>query len=252
MKAGNANTRLQNEIASYPIHEGKATARSGDGGHRHPTAGIAHDFNNLLMAVSGSAELISTGLGPGSVSRSHIATIIQAVKRGATLTGRLMALGRKETLVPRSADDLQKVSSDPVSVQAARKLSSAGRRPPFQFVEQGRGILVVDDDKEVPGTVTDMLSSAGYTVVPFGTALHALDEVSGPRRIDLMVVDFAMPDMRGDRFATIARLQRSAPILFISGYAEPPSLQSEPFWLRKPFSVTSLISTIEEAMRVAA
>ena len=39
------------------------------------TARIAHDFNNLLMAVGGSAELISTGLGSDSVSLSHIATI---------------------------------------------------------------------------------------------------------------------------------------------------------------------------------
>jgi FixJ family two-component response regulator len=62
-----------------------------------------------------------------------------------------------------------------------------------------------------------------------------------------------MPDMRGDRFATKARLQRAGvPILFISGYAEPAPLRTEPFLLRKPFSTTSLISTIEEAMRVAA
>ena len=211
VEGGNANTRLKNEIASYQSTKGKLQHAPEMETIGLLTAGIAHDFNNLLMAVGGSAELISTGLGSDSASLSHIATIKQAVKRGATLTGQLLAFGRKQTLVPRSADYLPKGSSDTVSAQAARKLSS--RPGPvasvFNSPNKGRRILVLDDDKDVLETVTDMLSSAGYTVVPFGTALHALDEISGPRRIDLMVVDFAMPDMRGDRFATKARLQRS-------------------------------------------
>ena len=218
------------------------------------TARIAHDFNNLLMAVGGSAELISTSLGSDSASLSHIATIKQAVKRGATLTGQLLAFGRKQTLVPRSADYSPKASNDSVSARATRKLPGPmAAASVFNSSNEGRRILVLDDDKDVLETVTDMLSSAGYTVVPFGTALHALDELSGPHRIDLMVVNFAMPDMRGDRFATKARSRRSeVPILFISGYPEPASLQSEPFWLRKPFSATTLISTIEEAMQQVA
>ena len=118
---------------------------------------------------------------------------------------------------------------------------------------EGRRILVLDDDNQVLETVTEILSDAGYMVTPFATASQALEEVKGSEPIDLMVVDFAMPEMRGDQFATEARLRRSAvPILFISGYAEPTSLQSEPFVLRKPFSMASLISTAEEAMQIVA
>ena len=99
----------------------------------------------------------------------------------------------------------------------------------------------------------EILNSAGYSVVSFDSALKALDEVGGPERIDLMIVDFAMPDMRGDQFAAKARSQRSAvPIVFISGYAEPTLLESEPYVLSKPFSLDSLISTTEEAMQIAA
>ena len=116
-----------------------------------------------------------------------------------------------------------------------------------------RRILVLDDDNQVLETVAAILNHAGYMVTPFATASQALEEVNGPEPIDLMVVDFAMPEMRGDEFATRARLRRSnIPILFISGYAKPASLQSEPFVLRKPFSMISLISTVEEAMRVVA
>lgn len=77
--------------------------------------------------------------------------------------------------------------------------------------------------------------------------------MNGPHSIDLMVVDFAMPDMRGDQFAVKARLQRATvPIVFITGYSEPASLQSEPWVLQKPFAAASLIQTVEQAMQVVA
>ena len=102
-------------------------------------------------------------------------------------------------------------------------------------------------------TVSEILGDAGYTVAPFAIPSLALEEIDGPKPIDLMIVDFAMPEMRGDQFAIRARLRRPAvPILFISGYAEPTSLLSEPFVLRKPFSIASLISTTEEAMQIIA
>ena len=122
----------------------------------------------------------------------------------------------------------------------------------FTGSHAGRRILVVDDDQLVLDTVATALMNEGYKVAPFRTASQALDEVNGSRQIDLMIVDFAMPDMRGDQFAAKARLRRQAvPILFVSGYAEPMSLQSEPFVLRKPFSVVSLLLTTEKAMRAA-
>ncbi len=254
-KGGDDNTRLKDEIASNPSTKAMLQHAPEMEAIGLLTARIAHDFNNLLMAVGGSAELISTDLGSESVLLPHIATIMRSVKRGATLTGQLLTFGRKQTLVPRSADFLPEVSNNTVSAPTTPKLAwrSAPAASLFNSANEGRRILVLDDDRAVLETITHMLSSAGYTVVPFRTALDALDEVSGPHQIDLMVVDFAIRDMRGDRFATEARLQRSGlPILFISGYAEPASLRSEPFLLRKPFSATSLISTIEEAMRAAA
>lgn len=98
-----------------------------------------------------------------------------------------------------------------------------------------------------------MLEASGYSVVSFTTARQALHKLTEPTPIDLMVVDFAMPDMRGDQFAAEARLKRpTVPILFITGYADPMSLQRERFVLRKPFSAALLISTAENAMRVVA
>ena len=151
---------------------------------------------------------------------------------------------------------LPRVSQDMLPAGATRKpaVKPAPAVPLSNILHEGRRILVLDDDRQVPyETVSEILNSAGYSVVSFDSALKALDEVGGPERIDLMIVDFAMPDMRGDQFAARARSQRSAvPIVFISGYAEPTLLGSEPYVLSKPFSLDSLISTTEEAMQIAA
>jgi CheY-like chemotaxis protein len=116
-----------------------------------------------------------------------------------------------------------------------------------------RRVLILDDDEQVRETLTAMLEAAGYSVVTFLKVRQALEELAKPKPIDLLVIDFAMPEMRGDQFAAEVRRQRpSVPILFITGYAEPLSLRSERFVLEKPFSSATLISMAENAMQFSA
>lgn len=124
---------------------------------------------------------------------------------------------------------------------------------PALALSHGRRVLVLDDDEQARETVAAMLETAGYSVISFATAREALDELAKSEAIDLMVVDFAMPEMRGDQFAAKARRQHPrVPIVFVTGYAEPRSLLSEDFVLIKPFSEEALISTTETAMQAVA
>jgi signal transduction histidine kinase len=68
------------------------------------TAGVAHDFNNILAAIRGSAELIESHAGSGVPHARQISIIMQAVERATTLTRQLLAVGRKQTLAPRTTD----------------------------------------------------------------------------------------------------------------------------------------------------
>jgi signal transduction histidine kinase len=68
------------------------------------TAGVAHDFNNILAAIRGSAELIESHAGSDAAHARQISIIMQAVERATTLTRQLLAVGRKQTLVPRTTD----------------------------------------------------------------------------------------------------------------------------------------------------
>ncbi len=67
------------------------------------TGGIAHDFNNLLAAISGSLELIDTRVKQNRLSAitRYIDAAQGAVKRAASLTQRLLAFSRRQTLDPK-------------------------------------------------------------------------------------------------------------------------------------------------------
>lgn len=69
------------------------------------TGGIAHDFNNLLAAIQGSYELLEMHLTDlNDEDRRLMGVIKRASERGATLTSRLLAFSRKQTLDPREVD----------------------------------------------------------------------------------------------------------------------------------------------------
>jgi len=70
------------------------------------TGGIAHDFNNLLMGVSGSLEMIERGLARRGVDgfERYLEGAKSSARRAASLTQRLLAFSRRQTLDPRPTD----------------------------------------------------------------------------------------------------------------------------------------------------
>ncbi|WP_428679620.1 PAS domain S-box protein [Reyranella sp.] len=67
------------------------------------TGGVAHDFNNLLTAVIGSLELVRKRLSPDEKNLLLIDNAMQAARRGATLTQRMLAFARRQELDPELA-----------------------------------------------------------------------------------------------------------------------------------------------------
>lgn len=62
------------------------------------TGGIAHDFNNLLQAVAGNLELIARKPGDADRVVRWSASALDAVERGRSLTGQLLAFSRHQRL----------------------------------------------------------------------------------------------------------------------------------------------------------
>ena len=70
------------------------------------TGGLAHDFNNLLGAIIGSLELLSTRSEQGQSADfpRYLSAALNASKRAASLTHRLLAFSRRQTLEARQVN----------------------------------------------------------------------------------------------------------------------------------------------------
>lgn len=117
-----ANTALESEVEAHrETGERLRQAQKLEAVGRL-TGGIAHDFNNLLAIVLGNAELLLRRDGDKE-NEKQLQTILRAGKRGAELTGRLLAFSRKQTLNPETVDVGELVGS--LKVLLTRSLGEA-------------------------------------------------------------------------------------------------------------------------------
>lgn len=67
------------------------------------TGGLAHDFNNLLTGITGSLEMIQMRLAQGRAADvdRYVSAAQGAARRAASLTHRLLAFSRRQTLAPK-------------------------------------------------------------------------------------------------------------------------------------------------------
>jgi signal transduction histidine kinase len=134
---------------------------------------------------------------------------------------------------------------------AAAAVGDAERAPRKGSRTSGETILVVDDDADVRDLVRNVLSDLGYRVHQAeyaGDALPMLDRFAP----DLLILDFAMPEINGAEVAHTARQKNGGlKILFVSGYADSSALEtavgSAPL-LRKPFRPGELAVAVRAAL----
>jgi PAS domain S-box-containing protein len=70
------------------------------------TGGIAHDFNNLLTVIQGNLQVLDElpALADEPAARQLVAAATRASRRGAELTGKLLAFARRQVLQPSAVD----------------------------------------------------------------------------------------------------------------------------------------------------
>ena len=74
---------------------------------------MAHDFNNMLTGIVGSLDLMKQRLAQGRINEleRYITAAQGAASRAATLTHRLLAFSRQQTLEPKATDANRLVSN---------------------------------------------------------------------------------------------------------------------------------------------
>ncbi len=70
------------------------------------TGGIAHDFNNLLTIIQGSLQVLEEipSLANDTYGQQLVGAALRASRRGAELTGKLLAFSRRQVLQPDAVD----------------------------------------------------------------------------------------------------------------------------------------------------
>ena len=107
-------------------------------------------------------------------------------------------------------------------------------------------ILLADDQQEVRDTIKLLLRLDEHTVAEAKNGREAL-EMFTQDRFDLVITDYAMPEMRGDELAANVKLLAPfQPILMLTGSAEMLDGSNTPVdaLLRKPFSLGDLRQAI--------
>ena len=107
-------------------------------------------------------------------------------------------------------------------------------------------ILVVEDDPAIAAVVEETLSEESYEVVPTGAA-DAL-RLARELRPDVILTDYAMPDMDGAEISRRLRADRATagiPIILMS--AHPPAARPRlpvDAELRKPFDLEVMAAAV--------
>lgn len=120
-----------------------------------------------------------------------------------------------------------------------------------------RHILVVDDEPFVCDAVKMMLTFDGHAVETASNGKEAL-EMFELGKFDLVITDFAMPNMKGDELAaTIKARAPGQPIVMITAYAEMLQSSGNPltgvdFVISKPFLLENLREAIAKVAPVKA
>jgi CheY-like chemotaxis protein len=120
---------------------------------------------------------------------------------------------------------------------------------PPESAQRPLRIMLVDDHLEVRQTTAAMLEELGHWVLQLPSGSEALQLLQAePGGFDLLVTDYAMPQLSGIDIVRLARDMRSdLPAIIVTGYADADEICSCPAdvtILSKPFSLGRLSEVI--------
>jgi two-component system cell cycle sensor histidine kinase/response regulator CckA len=116
------------------------------------------------------------------------------------------------------------------------------------LILQNKMLLCIDDNEDVLECEKEFLESFGYTVLTAPSGVKGL-ELASIHSIDVVIVDYFMPEMNGQDVAIeMRRLRPQAPIILLSGATEVPqqALKWVDAFIAKDHLASQLLPAIEQ------
>jgi PAS domain S-box-containing protein len=194
-----------------------------------------------------ACEPFFTTKAPGKGSGLGLAQVYGLARQSGGSLRIKSALGQGTTVelyLPRSLE----------AATPAAELSETGGRAVART--QAR-VLVVDDHEEVREVIAAHLDALGYQCVQASSGRTALAILGGNcSAVDLLIADYAMPEMSGLELTQAVRTQcPDLPAIIVTGYADVTGFDGSAenaILLCKPFRMSELGSTVERALREAS
>jgi len=120
-------------------------------------------------------------------------------------------------------------------------------------MDKGHRILVVDDDLEMCGLLSDVLSGEGFSVITTGDSLEAA-KILKKEEFDLIVTDLKMKGLKGlDLLEEAKRVATLTPVIIITAFGTIESAikaikMGAYDYITKPFQMEELVLTVKKAL----
>jgi len=189
--------------------------------------GVGMDSATLEKATDPFFSTKAVGKGTG-LGLSMIHGLAVQLGGALTLTSAVGVGTTAELLLP--------ATNEPASALPSKQASpAAGPGRPLN-------ILVVDDDPLIAMSTVDMLEDLGHVVVERNSGQDALAYLATATDLDLVITDYAMPQMNGFELIKAVRATNPhLPVLLASGFADLPDGDASGIpRIAKPYSQAQL------------
>ena len=115
-------------------------------------------------------------------------------------------------------------------------------------------VLLAEDEFLIRAVLVDALDELGLSCIEAPTGQEALDAITGPAPLSVIIVDIGLPDMSGEKVIEAALQHRpDLPIIRCSGASAPSAVSGPNIHVcPKPYSATELSKFVASLVARAA